>query len=79
MSEPLGITSLTGEQVKNPKKSVIVDHILLEGHNTTYDEVSVLIPKNNRLKLHHKNSRLIRRDKLELNRNIYTYPLKRFV
>ena len=79
MSEPLGITSVRREHVKNPKKSVIVDHILSEVHNTTYDEFSVLIPKNKGLKLHDKDSLLIKRDKLELNRNIYTYPLERFV
>ena len=73
MSEPLGITSVRREHVKNPKKSVIVDHILSEVHNTTYDEFSVLIPKSNRLKIHDKDSLLIKRDKLELSRNIYTY------
>ena len=73
MSEPLGITSVRREHVKNPKKSVIVDHILSEVHNTTYDEFSVLIPKSNRLKIHDKDSLLIKRDKLELSRNIYTF------
>ena len=37
-SEHLGITPLTQKRVKNPKKSAIIDHILLEGHNATYDD-----------------------------------------
>ena len=37
-SEHLGITPLTQTRVKNPKKSAIMNHILLEGHNTTYDD-----------------------------------------
>ena len=42
-SENLGITPLTQKRVKNPKKSAIMDHILLEGHNVTYDDFSILI------------------------------------
>ena len=33
--EHLGITPLTQKRVKNTKKSAIIDHILLEGHNAT--------------------------------------------
>ena len=77
-SEHLGITSLTQRQVKNPKRSAIMDHILLEGHNATYDDFSILIPENNQFKLHLKESLLIKREKPELNRNIYTHPLELF-
>ena len=34
----LEITSLTQKWVKNPKKSSIMDYILLESHNATYDD-----------------------------------------
>ena len=77
-SEHLGITPLTQKRVKNPKKSAIMDHILLEGHNATYDDFSILISENNQFKLHLKESLLIKRDKPELNRNIYTHPLELF-
>ena len=77
-SEHLGITPLTQKRVKNPKKSAIMDHILLEGHNAIYDDFSILIPENNQFKLHLKESLLIKRDKPELNRNIYTHPLELF-
>ena len=55
-----------------------MDHILLEGHNATYNDFSILISEHNQFKLHHKKSLLIKRDKPELNRNIYTYPLELF-
>ena len=55
-----------------------MDHILLEAHNATYDNFSILIPEHNQFKLHLKESLLIKRDKPELNRNIYTDPLELF-
>ena len=79
MSEHLGITPLTQKQIKNPKNSAIMDHVLLESHNTTYHNFSVLMPNKNRFKLHRKDSVLIGRDKIELSRNSYIFPLERFV
>ena len=73
--EDLRITPLTEKRVKNPKKSAIKAHILLEGHNATYDDFSILIPEINQFKLHLKEALFIKRDKPELNRNIYTHPL----
>ena len=67
---------MTQKRVKNPKESAIMDHNLLEGHNATYNDFSILIPENNQFKLHLKESLLIKRDKPELNRNIYTHPLE---
>ena len=55
-----------------------MDYILLEGHNVTYDDFSILIPKNNQDKLHLKESLLSKRDNLQLNRNIYIHPLELF-
>ena len=46
-SEYLGITPLTQKRLKNPKKSAIMDHILLEDHDATCDDFSILIPENN--------------------------------
>ena len=76
-SEHLGITPLTQKRVKNPKKSAIMDHILLEDHNATYNDFSTF-PENNQFKLQLKESLLIKREKPELNRNIYTHPLELF-
>ena len=38
----------------------------------------ILEKENNKFKLHLKESLLIKRDKPELNRNIYSYPLEIF-
>ena len=77
-SEHLGITPLTQKRVKNPKKSSIIDHILLEGHNAIYGDFSILTTECNEFKLHLKESLLIKRDKPELNRTCYTHPLELF-
>ena len=66
------MTPITGKLVKNPKKSAIFDHILLKGHDTSFEVFTVL--KSNKYKLYLKESLLIKRDKPELNRNIYSYP-----
>ena len=50
-----------------------MDDILLEGHNATYNDFSILISQNNQFKLHIKESLLTKRDKPELNRNIHTH------
>ena len=42
-----GITPLTQKRAKISKKSAITDHILLECHNATYNDFSILIPKSN--------------------------------
>ena len=44
-SEHLGITPTTQKWVKNPQKSTIMDQILLESHNATYNDFSILIPE----------------------------------
>ena len=77
-SELLGITPLTQKWTKNPKKSAIIDYILLEGHNATYDDFSILTTESNEFKFHLKESLLIKREKPELNRNCYTDPLELF-
>ena len=55
-----------------------MDNIFLEGYNATYDDSSILIPEKNEFKLHLKESLLIKRDKPELSRNIYTLPAELF-
>ena len=77
-SEHLGMTPLTGKRVKNPKKSAIFDHILLNGHDASFEDFTILLKESNKFKLHLRKSLLIKRDKPELNRNIYSYPLELF-
>ena len=77
-SEHLGMISLTGKREKNPKMSAICDHILLNGHDASFEDLTTLLKENNRFKLHLKKTLLIKRDNPELNRNIYSYPLELF-
>ena len=77
-SELLGMTPLTGKWVKNPKRSAILGHILLNGHDASFEHFTILLKENNKFKLQLKESLLIKRYTLELNRNIYTYPLEIF-
>ena len=37
-SDHLDMTPLTGKWVKNPKKSAIFDHILLKGHDASFED-----------------------------------------
>ena len=69
-SKHLVITPMTKKRVKNTKKSAIRSRILLQVHNTTYNDFLNLIPDINQFKLHLKESLLIERDKLKLNSNI---------
>ena len=55
-SEQLGMTHLTGKRVRNPKKSAIFDHILLNGHDASFEDFTILLKENNRFKLHLKKS-----------------------
>ena len=68
----------TGKRVKNPKKSAIFDHILLKGHDASFENFAILLKENNNFKLYLKESLLMKRDKPELNRNIYSYALELF-
>ena len=76
--EHLHMIPLTGERVKNPKKSAILDIILLKGHDASFEDFTIPLKENNKYKLHLKGSLLIKPDKPELNRNIYSYPLELF-
>ena len=58
-SEHLSMTPLTGKRVKNPKKSAIFDHILLKGHDDSFEDFAILLKENNKFKLHLKYSLLI--------------------
>ena len=63
------MTPLTGKQVKNPKKSAIWDHILVKGHDASFEGFTILL-KEIKFKLHLKESLLIKRVKPELETSI---------
>ena len=69
-SEHIGMIPLTGNQVKNSKKSAIFNCILLKGLDASFEDSN--------FKLHLKESFLKKHGKPELNRNSYSYPLDLF-
>ena len=73
-SEHLGRTPLTGMGVNNSKKSAIFDQILVKDHDASFEDFTILLKENNKFKLHLKQSFLIKCDKPELDKNIYSYP-----
>ena len=77
-SEHLSITTLTGKFVKMPKKFAIFDHMLLDGHKTSFDNFSILLKESNAFKLQLKELLLISSDKPILNKNVYSFPLELF-
>ena len=60
---------------KNPQKWVFLNHTLLKSHDVSFEDFTILLKENSKFKLHLKESFLIKRDKPELNRNIYSSPL----
>ena len=79
-SEHLGMPSLTGKRVKSPKRSAIFDLILLKDHDTSFEDLTILMKEKKEFKLQLKESLLIKIEKTKLNRNIicillFTYLL----
>ena len=76
--EHLGMTPLTRKQGQKPKKSTVIDHILLKNHDVSFENLTILLIESNKFKLYLKESLLIKCDKPELNRKMFSYPLEHF-
>ena len=72
--EHIGVSPLTGEKVKPSNNSAICDHLLHCNFLHSFDNFSVLVHENKKYLLEIKESLLIMRDKLLLNRNINSAP-----
>ena len=48
-SEHLNMTTLTEKWVKSPKKSGIIDHILMKGYEGSFEDFTILLKENNKL------------------------------
>ena len=57
---------------------LLTDHILLKGHEASFDDFTILSKENNKFKIHLEESLLVKRDKPKLNRNIYSYTFELF-
>ena len=72
------MTPLTGERVKNPKKSTTFEHILLKGHGASFEYFCDSLERKQQIWITPKRIILIKRDQAELDRNIYSYPWELF-
>ena len=72
------MTSLTGKFVKTSKKLAIFDHMLSDGHKASFGKFSILLMEILTFKLQFKESLIISRNKLILNKNIYSFFLELF-
>ena len=76
--EHIGVSPLTGKNVKSSNNSAICDHLLHSNFLTSFDNFSVLAHQHKKYLLEIKESLLIMRDKLSLNSNINSAPLYLF-
>ena len=74
----MGISNLTKKRVKNMKESAVSDHRLQYDCVISFDDFDVLASDTNNFRLLIKESLLIKRDKLILNRTIKAFLLKLF-
>ena len=74
----MGISNLTGKRLKNIMQSAISDHLLQCNCTTNFDDFGILAAESNKFKLLLRESHLIKRDKLILNRMIKSCPLELF-
>ena len=74
--EHLGNTHLTGKTEKNPKESVVFDHIVHTGHNASFDDFETLVKECDEFRLLLRESLLVFPDDPPLNRYVKSVPLE---
>ena len=72
--EHIGVSPLTRKKVKPSNNSAICDHLLHCNFLPSFDNFSVLAHENKKYLLETKESLLIMRDKLSLNKNTISAP-----
>ena len=77
-SEHMGTSNITGKRIKNAKDLAISDYLLQCDSPITFDDFDILAFDSNKLKLFIKESLLIKRDKLVLNRTTKSFWLDLF-
>ena len=70
----MGISNLTGKNVKNVKESAVLDHLLQCICAIDFDHFDVLVSDTNNFRLLIKESLLIKPDKPFLNRTVKSFP-----
>ena len=73
----MGISNLTGKRLKCVKQSAVSDHLLECNCVIAFDHFDILASDANKFRLLIKES-LIKRDQLQFNKTIKSFPLKPF-
>ena len=74
----MGISHLTNKHLKSVKQSAISDHLLTCDGNINFNDFTILSKDSNDINLLIKESLLISRDKLILNKTVKSFPLELF-
>ena len=74
----MGISNLTGKNLKYVKQSAVSDHLLECNYSIDFGHFDILASDANRFRLLIKESLLIKRDQPQLNKTIKSFPLKLF-
>ena len=77
-AENMGILLLTNKSLKNVKKSAISDHLGACDCNISFKDLTILSKDFNNIKLPIKESLLISRNKLILNKTVKSFQLELF-
>ena len=77
-AEHMGIFNLTGKRLKCVKQSAIPDHLLECNCSIDFDYFDILASDVSKFRLLIKESLLIKRDQLQLNKTIKSFSLKLF-
>ena len=76
--EHITTSSLTGKRVNNNKKSSVKDYCLLSGHVRSFDDFTVLNYESHKFKRSIKESLLVTKAKLLLNKQVKSLTLELF-
>ena len=76
--EYLGITPLTGKNVKSLKEIAVFYRIVHTGYNTSFDDFETLVKECDEFRLLLRESLLILRDDSPLHRHVKSIPLELF-
>ena len=76
-SEHIGISNLTGKRLEC-KPSAVSDHLLLNNHDSDFNDFTILCRDNNGFRLLLKESILISRGSPALNKSTASIPLLLF-
>ena len=74
----MGVSNLTGKQLKNIKDSAASDYLLQCNCAIDFDHFDILATDVSKFNLLVKESLLIKRDNQVLNRNTKSFPLELF-